>query len=246
MKFVKKLVPTVLIALAVIVTGYILGSSYLSRGKSDPSVTVKGLGQQSFDSDLIVWRASFSRDAMDLKQAYKYLNSDISKVKSFLVDQGIKESEIIFDAADISKNYDNKYDKNGNFTESIFRGYELRQSFQIQSKSVDIVEKTSREVSKLIDAGIELKSFSPEYYYTKLAKLKIKMIEAATKDAKNRAETIAENGGGALGKLTYASMGVFQITAENSSDEYSWGGSFNTSSKRKTASITMRLHYEIN
>ena len=246
MKFVKKLVPTVLIALAVIVTGYILGSSYLSRGKSDPSVTVKGLGQQSFDSDLIVWRASFSRDAMDLKQAYKYLNSDISKVKSFLVDQGIKESEIIFDAADISKNYDNKYDKNGNFTESIFRGYELRQSFQIQSKSVDIVEKTSREVSKLIDAGIELKSFSPEYYYTKLAKLKIKMIEAATKDAKNRAETIAENGGGSLGKLTYASMGVFQITAENSSDEYSWGGSFNTSSKRKTASITMRLHYEIN
>jgi len=246
MKFVKKLVPTVLIALAVIVTGYILGSSYLSRGKSDPSVTVKGLGQQSFDSDLIVWRASFSRDAMDLKQAYKYLNSDISKVKSFLVGQGIKESEIIFDAADISKNYDNKYDKNGNFTESIFRGYELRQSFQIQSKSVDIVEKTSREVSKLIDAGIELKSFSPEYYYTKLAKLKIKMIEAATKDAKNRAETIAENGGGSLGKLTYASMGVFQITAENSSDEYSWGGSFNTSSKRKTASITMRLHYEIN
>ena len=48
------------------------------------------------------------------------------------------------------------------------------------------------------------------------------MIEAATKDAKNRAETIAENGGGSLGKLTYASMGVFQITAENSSDEYSW------------------------
>lgn len=63
MKFVKKLVPTILIGLAVIVTGYILGSSYLSRGKSDPSVTVKGLGQQSFDSDLIVWRASFSRNA---------------------------------------------------------------------------------------------------------------------------------------------------------------------------------------
>ena len=71
------------------------------------------------------------------------------------------------------------------------------------------------------------------------------MIEEATKDAKNRAETIAINGGGSLGELTYASMGVFQITAENSSDEYSWGGSFNTSSKRKTASITMRLNYEI-
>ena len=112
-------------------------------------------------------------------------------------------------------------------------------------KSVDLVEQTSREVSKLIDTGIELNSYSPQYYYTKLAELKIKMIEQATQDAKNRAETIATNGGGVLGKLTYASMGVFQITAENSSDEYSWGGSFNTSSKRKTASITMRLNYEI-
>lgn len=246
MKFVKKLVPTILIGLAVIVTGYILGSSYLSRGKSDPSVTVKGLGQQSFDSDLIVWRASFSRNAVDLKQAYKDLNADILKVKKFLASQGIKDAEVVFDAADISKNYDNQYDENGNFTERLFRAYDLSQSFEVQSKSVDLVEKTSREVSKLIDAGIELNSYAPEYYYTKLAKLKIKMIEAATKDAKNRAETIAENGGGNLGALTYASMGVFQITAENSSDEYSWGGSFNTSSKRKTASITMRLHYEIN
>ncbi len=77
----------------------------------------------------------------------------------------------------------------------------------MQSKSVDLVEQTSREVSKLIDAGIELNSYSPQYYYTKLAELKIKMIEQATQDAKNRAETIAINGGGVLGKLTYAKYG---------------------------------------
>jgi len=182
---------------------------------------------------------------LDLKQAYADLNTDVLKVKKFLSSQGVKENEIVFDAADISKNYDNQYDENGNFTERIFRGYELSQSFEVQSKSVDLVEQTSREVSKLIDAGIELNSYSPQYYYTKLAALKIKMIKQATKDAKNRAETIANNGGGSLGDLTKASMGVFQITAENSSDEYSWGGSFNTSSKRKTASITMRLNYEI-
>ena len=146
MKFFKKLFPTILIALSVIITGYILGSSYLSRGKSEPSVTVKGLGQQSFDSDLIVWRASFSRSAVDLKQAYKDLNSDILTVKKFLSSQGIKDAEVVFDAADISKNYDNQYDENGNFTERLFRAYDLSQSFEVQSKSVDLVEKTSREV----------------------------------------------------------------------------------------------------
>ncbi len=245
MDLLKKLLPTLLIGAAVIVTGYILGNSYNTKGKPDPKISVTGLGQESFDSDLIVWRASFSRNAMDLKQAYADLNADVRKVKNFLTDQGIKEDEIVFDAADISKKHDRIYDEHGNFKENVFRGYELSQSFEIQSKSVDLVEQTSREVSKLIDAGIELNSYSPQYYYTKLAELKIKMIEQATKDAKNRAETIAKNGGGSLGDLIQANMGVFQITAENSSDEYSWGGSFNTSSKRKTASITMRLNYEI-
>ena len=86
---------------------------------------------------------------------------------------------------------------------------------------------------------------NPEYYYTKLAQLKLKMIESATKDAHQRAEKIAENGGGSLGKLKHADMGVFQITAENSSEEYEWGGSFNTSSRRKTANITIRLKYAL-
>jgi hypothetical protein len=41
-------------------------------------------------------------------------------------------------------------------------------------------------------------------------------------------------------------MGVFQITAPNSTEGYSWGGAFNTTSKRKTASITVNLDFEIN
>jgi hypothetical protein len=40
-------------------------------------------------------------------------------------------------------------------------------------------------------------------------------------------------------------MGIFQITAQNSAEDYSWGGTFNTSSKRKTASITVKLEFEI-
>ena len=40
-------------------------------------------------------------------------------------------------------------------------------------------------------------------------------------------------------------MGIFQITGQNSNEDYSWGGTFNTSSKEKTASITMKLDYEV-
>ncbi|MFN5427612.1 MAG: SIMPL domain-containing protein, partial [Bacteroidota bacterium] len=45
--------------------------------------------------------------------------------------------------------------------------------------------------------------------------------------------------------LKNANQGIFQIVAQNSNEDYSWGGSFNTSSKKKTATITMKLDYEI-
>ena len=72
------------------------------------------------------------------------------------------------------------------------------------------------------------------------------MISEATADAKERAEKIAENSGGELGDLLSADMGVFQIIGQNSNEEYSWGGTYNTSSKEKTASITMKLTYDAN
>jgi len=245
MNFLKPYVATILIAIAVILTGYLLGHAYMSKGKPDPRISVVGLGEESFDSDLIVWNSSFSRKNIDLKTAYAELNNDLKLLKSYLKRKGVADSDIIIEAANIQKEYSNEYDENGNLRNTYFSGYNITQSVKVQSKNVGLVEKVSREVSELIDAGIELNSQAPEYYYTKLAELKLKMIEEATKDAHERAGKIAENGGGELGDLKNADMGVFQITAENSSEEYEWGGSFNTTSRRKTANITIRLQYEI-
>ncbi len=245
MNFIKSNFASIIITLSVIITGYILGHSYLSKGKAEPTISVTGLGETTFDADLIVWRANFSRKNIILKDAYSALNADLKKVKEYLIKKGTDPKDIIFEAAAIQKEYLNDYDANGNIRSSYFSGYILTQSMKVQSKNVDLIEKTSREVSELIDAGIELNSNAPEYFYTKLASLKLKMIEQATKDAYNRALKIAENGGSSLGDMKSADMGVFQITAENSSEDFEWGGSFNTSSKRKTASIIIRLKYDI-
>ena len=71
------------------------------------------------------------------------------------------------------------------------------------------------------------------------------MKSNSTEDARLRAEKIAEFSGGKIGKIVSAKMGVFQIIGQNSNEDYSWGGTFNTSSKEKTASITMKLVYDI-
>ena len=241
----KQYINTLIIALAVIISGYLLANGYKNRAKVSQSISVTGAGEENFSSDLIVWRANFSKKDYELKTAYANLNKDQNTIRKYLISKGIQGDEIVFDAVEIQKDYFNEYDENGQLRNSVFNGYSLTKSLKIQSKNVDRVESISREVTELIDAGIELNSFAPDYYYTKLATLKIKMIEAATKDAKNRADKIALNAGGALGTLKSAEMGVFQITGENTSEDFSWGGNFNTSSKKKTANITIRLKYDI-
>ena len=87
---------------------------------------------------------------------------------------------------------------------------------------------------------MQFASEEPEYYYTKLDELKLQLIEEATQNAKDRIDLMAQGTGSTVGELSSANLGVFQITAQNSNTEYSYGGYFDTSSRNKTASITVR------
>lgn len=187
----------------------------------------------------------FSKKNFNLKEAYSELESERNAIKNYLVGKDIKGSEIIFSSVSINKEFTTIMDSNYNTRTETLTGYNLTQSVQVESKEVTKVENVSREVTELINSGVELYSNAPEYYYTKLSELKLEMVAEATKDAKLRAEKIAENTGSSLGDLKKSEMGVFQIVAQNSSEEYSWGGSFNTSSKNKTATITIKLVYKI-
>ena len=93
---------------------------------------------------------------------------------------------------------------------------------------------------------MEFYSSPLDHYYTKLAELKIQMIAEASKYASAIAKSIAENVAVNLRSLKKTDMGVLQITGQNSSEDFSYGESFNTQSKNKTATITVRLVYQIN
>jgi uncharacterized protein len=239
----KDYIPQIIIAAAVLAAALIFSNAYKKRSFTNDTVSVTGMGEKDFESDLVVWNGSFSRKNLDLKTAYSELNADRNTVSNYLIKKGVDAKEIVFDAVNISKDFNNSFDKNGN-TSQTFNGYILSQSVRIESKDLDKIETVSREVTELINTGVELNSGSPEYVYSKLAALKLDLIAEASKNARQRAEKIADNAGGSLGKLRNANMGVFQIVGRNSSEDYSFGGTFNTSSKKKTATITMKLVYE--
>lgn len=162
------------------------------------------------------------------------------------MDNNVSEDEIVFSSVDISRTYRDIYDANGNYTGSEPDGYQLTQSVTVSSGNLDNVEKISRDISTLLDKGVELTSDYPEYYYSDLDALKLDLIDKASVNAKDRIDIVAENSGAKLGKLKNSSLGVFQITAKNSgTSSYSYDGAFDTSSRYKTATITVRLEYDL-
>jgi hypothetical protein len=236
--------PTI-IAVSVIISAFLFSNAFQNRNQHNDTISVTGSGSKNFVSDLIVWRGSFSKKSLILKEAYAALDSDREIIKKYLVSKGLQESDLVFSAVAINKDFETTYDANENIRQQLFTGFTLTQNVQVESKAVDKVEAISREVTELINSGVEFYSNPPEYYYTKMAALKIEMIAEATKDANARAKSIAENADSDLGKLKKSEMGVFQIIAQNSSEDYSWGGSFNTSAKKKSANITVKLMYQV-
>ncbi|SJZ65811.1 SIMPL domain-containing protein [Sediminibacterium ginsengisoli] len=235
-----------IVAVAVLAGCFILAGAYKYKFRSAETIVVTGLAETDFTSDQIVWKGVFNRYGSDLKQAYALLKNDEAEIVAYLKGKGVADSNIVFSAVDVQKNFQNTFDDNGRVTGSSFSGYTLSGAVTVDSKNIAQVEAVSREVTALLQKGIEFNSQKPDYYYSKLNELKIDLLAKAAEDAKNRAETIARSSKISLGNLKKATMGVFQITGKNNNEEYSYGGSFNTTSREKTASITLRVEYLAN
>ncbi|MCR5657207.1 MAG: SIMPL domain-containing protein [Butyrivibrio sp.] len=216
------------------------------KSESTHVITATGSASVDFDADIIIWRGSFSSVSYTSEAAYDKIKTDANIVKTYLLDNGVTEDEVVFDSVDIGRTYRDIYDVNGNYAGSEPDGYSLSQSVTITSNNMDTVERISREISTLLDKGVELSSNSPEYYYSDLDALKLDLIDKASINAKERIDIVAKNSGASIGKLKNSSLGVFQITAKNTGTaSYSYDGAFDTSSRHKTATITVRLEYDL-
>lgn len=241
----KTWINAVIFSVAILLAALVLSGTWRKTHERRETIKVTGLAEKNFNSDLAIWSGSFSRHSMTVKEAYANLKSDADQIKQYLISKGVDPKQLTFTSVYSNKDLKYLYDNNGRQTNQIFDGYTLTQNVQVESNEVDKVGTLSREATELLDMGIEFQSSEPRYYYTKLNELKLEMLASAAKDARNRAKQIAENAGGGLGALCNAQMGVFQITGQNSDEEYSYGGAFNTSSLKKRASITARLEFAI-
>ncbi|HNW68460.1 MAG TPA: SIMPL domain-containing protein [Bacteroidales bacterium] len=241
-----KIIISIILGLCFVGAFLSVGLPFYKAKAPSKTVSVVGLAEKDFVSDLIVLNFTYQTKDMDMKTAYSNLKEQTNTVKEYLKSKGITDAEITFKAISSEEDYSYQYDTQAERSFNVFTGYILRQTVRIESKEVEKIETLHKNISELLDKGININASEPDYYYTKLADLKIEMLAEATKDARARAEAIAQNAGSHLSSLKVGTMGVFQITAPNSSeDDYTWGGAFNTSSKNKRVSINMRLTYYV-
>lgn len=249
----NKLKSTLVISAAIVITAVVLGRSFQNRNQNLDSISVIGLGAKDFVSDEILWSGSFTTNSKDIKTAYSKIIADQKTVSNFFINKGFMSNEFAFGAVNFQKKFREIKTEGLNSEmhyEQVFDGYEATQTITFSAKKnptlMKRIEEVSSKTSELINSGIELTSNSIQYTYSALPSLKQSLIENATRDANERAVKIVKTGDGSLGKLKSASMGVFQITGQGSTEEDSYGGNNDTFSKNKTARITVRLEYELN
>jgi|688.fasta_scaffold263531_2 hypothetical protein len=125
------------------------------------------------------------------------------------------------------------------------KGFKATQVVSVSSTNAAVIEKVSREITNLLEQGVNVTSFDPSYYYTHLGELKLEMLSEAAKDARARAENILSSAGNTrVGKLVYADMGIININAANST-ETSTEGNNDTSSRDKDIITIVHAEFEV-
>jgi hypothetical protein len=229
------------LAIGLIVSSMILSLAYTGTKKSEEAITVTGSAKKRIKSDLVVWNAGASVQGTQLADAYKQIAEQTPQVKKYLLEKGIPEDQITVSA--ISTVPLKKSVTYGEQSSEI-TGYELRQEVTVTSNDVDKIAQIARESTELINRGILLRSEAPKFYYTKLGDLKIEMLGEAAKDAKARADRIAESTGSSIGSIRSARMGVMQITAPEST-EVSDYGVFDTGTIEKDVTAVVNVSFAV-
>ena len=224
-KEIVKVVLALIVGVAAVAACWQIARGLQNFRRGENKIQVTGMAEKQITSDLIVWNITVSGKAFKMR------------------DCQIPDSCIEANSVSIDKQTRSEYDSSSERYIEIDDGYAVTQNIAVSSRNLPVIEKAYQKISALYEHGVNFSSNDLLYYYTKLNDLKMELLHNASIDAYKRAETIAEGCNASVGSLQSSSMGVFQIVGLNSSEDYSWGGTFNTSDKEKKASITIRATY---
>jgi len=224
-----------LLALGLIVGGWVLGAEIKATRLGDRYVTVKGLVERKVKSDLAIWPISYKEAGDDLASLYAKTEADKKTVLQFLSEQGIQSSEIELGVVRVVDTH----------------RYIVEQQIAVRTGRVEQVAAAAQKTMQLLQKGIVLGG-NPgpglAYKFTALNAIKPDMITEATRNARAAADRFALDSGSKVGAIRQANQGVFSILPADQGDASESGemagGSFAAdSSLMKTVRVVTTVQY---
>jgi len=235
----------VLLALGLIIGGWVMGAQIKATRLGDRYVSVRGLVERKVKSDLAIWPINYKEAGDDLSAVYEKTETDRQAILVFLAQQGIQPQEIQFGVVRVVDNQANEYGSG-----RAPKRYIVEQQITVHTSRVDQVAATAQKTMSLVRKGIVLGGNAGEgltYKFTGLNSIKPDMITEATRNARVAADRFAADSGSRVGSIRQANQGIFSISsadeAGGTGDEGEGGGTGADSSLMKTVRVVTSVEY---
>ena len=215
-----------------------VGAGFASR--TDNGITVTGSAKTTATADNAVWTLNVALSRPLVADAVKKVGSDVDAVTEYLTQGGISADALTLGAV---STYANEEWQNGNNTGRIL-SYRASRDITVRTKDVQLVYSLSQGIGSLLQTGINVNNYGPQYYISTLPDLRPQLLEEAMKDAKTRAVAITKAVGGSVGAVQSVKSGVFQVTTPDST-MVSDGGAYDTSTIEKTVTSTVSVTFVV-
>lgn len=235
-----------LLALGLILGGWVLGAQIKATRLSDRYVTVKGLVERKVKSDLAIWSIGYKQAGDDLSTVYAKTESDTKTVLKFLEQQGFQSSEIELGIIRVVDTQASEYGGN-----RAPHRYIVEQGVTVRTSHVDQVAAAAQKTMQLLQKGIVLDSSRGQglaYKFNGLNSIKPDMITEATRNARAAADRFAADSGSKVGSIRQANQGVFSILPANQGSDTSEPGPYGSgdsadASLMKTIRVVTTVQY---
>jgi hypothetical protein len=215
-----------------------VGAGFAAR--TDNGITVTGSAKTTATADNVVWTLNIALSSPLVADAVKKVGADVDAVTQYLTKGGISKDALTLGSV---STYANEEWQNGNNTGRIL-SYRASRDITVRSSDVQLVFTLSQSIGSLLQSGVNVNNYGPQYYISTLPDLRPQLLEEAMLDAKTRAVAITKAVGGSVGAVQSVRSGVFQVTTPDST-MVSDGGAYDTSTIEKTVTSTVSVTFAV-
>ena len=199
-----------LIALGLVCLGWFIKAGIDNFSEKDRKVNVKGLAEKEVEADKVTWPIVSKEVGNDVSGLYERIGSTQRKIKAFLLQNGIQESELTENAPQLMDLQAREYSDNN----KPYR-YIVTSVITVTSKNVQQVRKIIARQGDLLKDGVAIVDGGYDnpikYELVSFQELKPAMMQEAIENAEKTAQQFAENSHSQLNKIVSADQGQFSI-----------------------------------